>query len=62
MAINAKAAGMNDTTVQHVGRWRDARMVARYQRNAQAELARTEFHQLDPTARRTTIKRRLRAV
>lgn len=58
-AINAKAAGLNDTSVQHLGRWRDPRMVARYQRNAQADLAAAEFHRLDPTARTT---RRLRVV
>jgi site-specific recombinase XerD len=63
MAINGKQNGMNDTTVQHVGRWKDPRMVARYQRNAQAELAAAEFHAKDPTARRTPPPRkRLRAV
>jgi len=62
MAINGKRHGMNDTTVQHIGRWRDGRMVARYQRNAQAELAAAEFHAKDPTARASTRRRRLRAV
>lgn len=63
MAINAKRLGMNDTTVQHIGRWRDSRMVARYQRGAQAELAAAEFHAKDPTARRAnTTRRRLRAI
>ena len=63
MAINAKDDGLNDTTVQHIGRWRDGRMVARYQRNAQAELATAEFNAKDRTARRVTApRRRLRAV
>ena len=58
MAINAKANGVNDTTVQHIGRWADLRMVARYQRNAQAELAAAEFHAADPTRRSATRRRR----
>lgn len=61
MAINAKADGLNDTTVQHVGRWADSRMLTRYQRNAQAELSTAEFHAKDRTARRVTPPR-LRAV
>ena len=61
MAIDAKRRGLNDTTVQHIGRWADGRMVARYQRNAQAELAAAEFHAADPTARQTT-RRRLKSV
>jgi site-specific recombinase XerD len=64
MAINAKRRGLNDTTVQHLGRWKDSRMVAHYQRNAQAELAAAEFHAADPTARSTgrTGRRKLRSV
>jgi integrase len=62
MAINGKVNGLNDTTVQHIGRWKDGRMVARYQRNAQAEMAAAEFHANDPTARATPRRRRLRAV
>jgi site-specific recombinase XerD len=61
MAIDAKRRGLNDTTVQHLGRWADPRMVARYQRNAQAELAAAEFHAADPTARQTS-RRRLKSV
>lgn len=61
MAIDAKRRGLNDTTVQHIGRWADPRMVARYQRNAQAELAAAEFHAADPTARRSVRRRPLRA-
>lgn len=61
-AIDAKRRGLNDTTVQHLGRWKDGRMVARYQRNAQAELAAAEFHAADPTARRPAPRRKLRAV
>jgi site-specific recombinase XerD len=62
MAIDAKRRGLNDTTVQHIGRWADPRMVARYQRNAQAELAAAEFHAADPTARQTSKRRPLRSV
>jgi site-specific recombinase XerD len=52
MAINGKARGMNDSTMQHIGRWRDGRMVARYQRSAQAELSESEYRAGDPTARK----------
>src|SRR4029077_8766407 len=61
MAIDAKRRELNDTTVQHLGRWKDPRMVARYQRNAQAELAAAEFHAADPTARQPS-RRRLKNV
>jgi len=58
MAIHGKRYGLNDTTVQSIGRWTDPRMVARYQRGAQAELAAAEFHQHDPTAQPTRRRRR----
>ena len=55
MAINAKARGMNDTTVQHIGRWKDPRMVTRYQRAAQAELSEAEYRAADPTSRQDPL-------
>jgi integrase len=58
MAINAKARGVNDTTVQHIGRWKDPRQVLRYQRAAQAELSEAEYRKSDPTSRRIRSPRR----
>ena len=52
MAIHAKARDVNDTTVQQIGRWKDPRMVQRYQRAAQAELSESEYRANDPTSRR----------
>jgi site-specific recombinase XerD len=65
MAINAKAEGRNDTTVQWMGGWADTRQVNRYQRNKQEALSLAEFRATDPTAARrsdTTRRRGLRAV
>jgi integrase/recombinase XerD len=58
MAIHAKARGVNDTTVQQIGRWKDPRQVLRYQRAAQAELSEAEYRANDPTARRIRSPRR----
>ena len=61
MAIHAKARDVNDTTVQHIGRWKDPRMVQRYQRAAQTELSEAEYRAADPTSRKIRSPR-LKAV
>ena len=61
MAINAKARGMNDTTVQQIGRWNDPRMLNTYQRAAQVELSEAEYRAADPTSRKIRSPR-LKAV
>lgn len=58
MTIHGKANKLDDTTIQDIGRWKDSRMVARYQRNAQHVLSKAQFHANDPTASSAPRRRR----
>jgi len=58
MVVAGKANGYSDTALQEMGRWDDPRMVGRYMASARRDLARAEFHRLDPTARGGRVRRR----
>ena len=62
MAINAKARGMNDTTVQHIGRWTDPRMVQQLPAGRPGRTVRSRVPGRQTRQPARSAPRRLRAI